>query len=282
MRRALDLFADRPMALQERFSSNISPTIISAKLKLVDACNLRCFMCSYRKRKQKGDLDTQEVKSLLDGLANLSCKKVHFTGGEIFMRKDALEIMQYAHDRGMRVTLTTNGTLLNKEKIKTLMRIPARSTTLSIDGPHSKVHDDIRGQKNAFKKTMKTLDYLARYKRPKNKIRINTVVNKKNYTQLPELAHILKQKDIDSWLLIPMDAWGDKNENMLSLLDIKRFNTIIAPLLQEIIHLPEFQPWIYGMSNGELSASLTQKYARGYYQKKRPGWGEGNYPSHPS
>jgi MoaA/NifB/PqqE/SkfB family radical SAM enzyme len=224
-------------------------------------------MCSYWKKNQKGDLNTKEVQDVLLGLSKLKCQKIHFTGGEIFMRKDALTLMQYAHDLGMRVTLTTNGTLLKKETIKTLLKIPARSITLSLDGPHPKLHDTIRGQKNAFKKTMKTLEYLLRYKKPKNKIRINTVVHQQNYTQLPEMAHLLSAKGINSWLLIPMDAWVEK-ENMPNKDDINRYNTIIAPLLEDIVDIPEFSPWIYGRSKGDLEHSIQQHYARDYYKTK--------------
>lgn len=267
MRRALDLFTGNEEALRTRYKSDVSPTIISAKLKLVDACNLKCFMCRYWTRKQTGDLNTEEVCNVLDGLAELQCKKVHFTGGEIFMRKDALFLMEYAHTLGIRVTLTTNGTLLNKEKIKRLLRIPARSITLSIDGPHPKIHDTIRGQKHAFKKTLNTLTLLSKHKRPKNKIRINTVVNQHNHTHLPELAYLLKQFSIDSWLLIPMDSWEEKNK-LPTLMDIKRYNTIVAPLLEEIVHLENFSPWIYGTTTGDLRSSAQQHYARSYYQKK--------------
>lgn len=266
MRRALDIFTGKESALRARYASDISPTIISAKLKLVDACNLKCFMCRYWTRKQTGDLDTEEVLAVLDGLAELQCKKVHFTGGEIFMRKDALTLMEHAHQLGMRVTLTTNGTLLNKEKIKRLLRIPARSITLSIDGPHPKIHDTIRGQKNAFKRTMNTLTMLSKYKRPKNKIRINTVVHQHNYTHMPELAYMLEQFEIDSWLLIPMDSWEEK-EKLPTLMDIKHYNTIVAPLLAEIVHLENFSPWIYGKTEGDWKNSVEQKYARTYYKK---------------
>lgn len=267
MRRVLDFFGDNPSEVRQRYESNISPSLVSAKLKLVDACNLRCFMCSYWKKTQKGDLDTEEVKKVLLGLSKLSCKKIHFTGGEIFIRKDALELMEYTHKLGMRVTLTTNGTLPSKETLKALLRIPARSITLSIDAPNSKLHDSIRGQKNAFKKTMKTLAYLAEHRKAKNKIRINTVVNQLNYTHLPELAHLLSSFSIDSWLLIPMDAWVDK-DNMMNESDINRYTSIIAPLLEEIVTTPDFSPWIYGQSTHDLQNSVQQHYARGYYKTK--------------
>ena len=48
-----------------------SPWLSSAKLKLVDACNLRCFMCDYWKGQRRDELSTEEVTRVLDGLAEL-------------------------------------------------------------------------------------------------------------------------------------------------------------------------------------------------------------------
>ena len=82
---------------------------------------------------------------MLDDLAALGCRKVHYTGGELFLRKDAVQLVEAAAERGMRTNLTTNGTALDKPRLKALLKVPVRSVTLSLDSPVNHVHDRIRG-----------------------------------------------------------------------------------------------------------------------------------------
>src|SRR5687768_8072987 len=159
MWRAVDRVRRLPLAepLEETMARGDVPFISSAKLKLVDGCNLACFMCDYWKRSREVELQTDEVVRVLDDLRALGCEKVHFTGGELFLRRDALELLAHARDLGLRVNLTTNGTLLDKDRLRALLRVPPRSLTFSVDAPQARLHDALRGQEGAFKRTTKTI-----------------------------------------------------------------------------------------------------------------------------
>lgn len=243
-----------------------SPWLTSAKLKLVDGCNLRCFMCAYWEMRREGELTTAEVFAVLDDLHRLGCQKVHFSGGEIFLRRDAVALFERAAGHGMRVNLTTNGTRLDKDRLKAILKIPVRSITLSVDSPVERLHDALRGRVGAFRRTVRCLDDLLARRGPKTRIRINTVVSPRNLRSLVELPAFLRARPVDGLLLIPVDpktgaepGWDPAR--------LAEYNTRIAPILAREISVPGFDPWVFGQTSAEMAAAARTEYARGYYTR---------------
>lgn len=263
MRRAVEALAttDDLPGLRQRHRAGHSPFLVSAKLKLVDGCNLKCFMCDYWKRKRPDELGTDEVIAILDDLAALGCKKVHYTGGELFMRKDAVQLVEEASARGIRTNLTTNGTALDKKRLKQLLKVPVRSVTLSIDSPVHHVHDRIRGVPGAWKKTVRTLDRLLEKRGRKTRIRINTVVSRRNVRTLVQMVPFLRERPIDGWLLIPVDG-----PEAMTPDEIAFYTGRIAPILAESTGVPDFDPWVYGRTADDHALGAQQLYARGHYR----------------
>ena len=247
-----------------------APWLTSAKLKLVDGCNLRCFMCEYWKGRRQGELDTGEVQKVLDDLRALGCEKVHFTGGELFMRRDLPALFGHATGLGMRVNLTTNGTLVDRDDIKAVLAVPVRSITLSIDSPVARIHDTVRGRKGAHARTTRTIDRLlagrsVRDGKPRTRVRVNTVVSRKSYRSLVEMGAFLRERPVDGWLLIPMDPWN-QNDQAMTADDIRFYNAHVAPVLADTVRVPDFNPWIYGRSDDDVAFGARQAWARGHYQ----------------
>ena len=90
-------------------------------------CNLRCRHCYMESDGQKydGELTTEEAKRFIDGLAEFRVPVLLFSGGEPLIRPDFFELAEYARDKGVRPTLSTNGTLITREvaqRIKDLAR----------------------------------------------------------------------------------------------------------------------------------------------------------------
>lgn len=270
-----------------------STRITSAKLKLVDACNLRCFMCDYWRGRREGELTTPEVLAVLRDLAALGCQKVHFTGGELFLRRDALELLAAAHALGMRVNLTSNGTLLDKDTARALLAIPVRSITLSLDSPIRKLHDEVRGREGAWKRTVKALSFLAEHRGPKTRLSLNTVVSARTYRSLVDLPELIGDKRLDRLLLIPMDQKPATSEegplgagavgaaprlgtkrglprlaptpHAMSRADITRYNEDVAPILERLVRIPGFDAYPFGRSREDVEHAAEGRYARGHY-----------------
>lgn len=267
MRHALERMREQgPRGLREEAHlQGQSPWLASAKLKLVDGCNLRCVTCDYWRRSRRGELTTGEVQQVLTGLQRLRCRKVRFTGGEPLLREDLPRLIRYAADLGLRATLTTNGTLLDRATIKALLKIPLRTITLSIDSPVRSVHDAMRGEPGAFARVTRTLDRILRWRGPKTRVRVNTVLTNRNYMTLLEMPYYLRPRPVDGWRLIPVERWT-KVPLRPDADQIRRYNGQVAPVLAETIQAPGFDPHVFGRGPREWDHAARGEWALGYYE----------------
>ncbi len=182
-----------PILRQAVATTDLSPAITSAKIKLTEGCNLRCVMCNYWRSVPKGELAKDEVLRVIGEMQELGLKKVHFSGGELFLRPDAVEILCATAAHGINVNLTTNGTLLTREMARDLVRGRIHSMSFSLDGPDAKTHDRIRGHRGAFEATLRGIRHVDQERRRQDRriyIRINTVIQKRNYLLHAEMIDL--------------------------------------------------------------------------------------------
>ncbi|MFB6210768.1 MAG: TIGR04347 family pseudo-SAM/SPASM protein [Halobacteriales archaeon] len=114
-------------------------------------CNLYCAHCyaAADTDPAPGELSTAEGKALLDDLASYGVPVVLFSGGEPLVRDDLSELIAYAADRGLRPVLSTNGTLITRERAAELNRAGLQYAGISVDGMPAH-NDSFRGQEGAF------------------------------------------------------------------------------------------------------------------------------------
>ncbi|HET7144408.1 MAG TPA: radical SAM protein, partial [Anaerolineales bacterium] len=128
---------------------------IYVKIKINYGCNLKCEMCKHWRETRETPISMDRFKETISELAELGCKKIHFSGGEPMLRPQLPDLVEHASRLGMRVTLTTNGTLVDKVKAKRLIEAGLRGVNVSIDSPIRKTHEKIRGVEGSFKLTTK-------------------------------------------------------------------------------------------------------------------------------
>lgn len=114
-------------------------------------CNLRCRHCymDADARVRGGELTTAEAKRLIDDLAAFRVPALLFSGGEPLLRADFFELAAYASARGVRPTLSTNGTLITEEAARRIKAAGVAYVGVSLDGPEA-VNDAFRGQAGAY------------------------------------------------------------------------------------------------------------------------------------
>jgi len=119
-------------------------------------CNLHCVHCysDSENREYPGELTTEEGIELLDDLADFGVPVVLFSGGEPLLRPDIFELIEHARSRGLRTTLSTNGTLITPEVAARLKLLGMGYVGISLDGI-GKVNDMFRGHKGAFEKAVR-------------------------------------------------------------------------------------------------------------------------------
>ncbi|UCD13739.1 MAG: radical SAM protein, partial [Thermoplasmatales archaeon] len=119
-------------------------------------CNLKCKHCySDATEEQASDeLLTEEAKRLLDEVANWGIKLLIFDGGEPLCRNDFLDIAKYAAQKGLRVVIGSNGTLIDADAANQLKTSGVMAVQISIDGAEAQTHDLFRGEVGAFDKAL--------------------------------------------------------------------------------------------------------------------------------
>lgn len=123
---------------------------------LTDQCNLRCTHCynaSGPERRTVGELTTAEALGVIDDLSGMGVPLILFTGGEPLMREDIWDLARHARSRGLKMALSTNGTLITPEIARRIRECGIEYAGISLDGARSKTHDRFRNSPGAFAAT---------------------------------------------------------------------------------------------------------------------------------
>ncbi|TRM81369.1 radical SAM protein, partial [Sulfolobus sp. F3] len=116
-------------------------------------CNLKCVHCySNSGLSRFQDLPLSAWLNAVKKAAEMGVKHILLSGGEPLDRRDLSSIAKEAYDYGISVELSTNGTMLTRERVEELKKYVSY-IGVSIDGPEE-VHDKFRGVRGAFKKAM--------------------------------------------------------------------------------------------------------------------------------
>jgi len=115
-----------------------------------NSCSLRCRHCLVDGGSEPvRPLGTREIEKLVDDGLALGAKRIYFTGGEPFLRKDLFSLVKYVTERAQLVVLTS-GVLMSKEIAEGLKAIPGGNLLMqvSLEGPDAETNDSIRGEGN--------------------------------------------------------------------------------------------------------------------------------------
>lgn len=129
-------------------------TLYNCMFELTYRCNERCKHCYCVSDDSEGELSTIEIKSLLDQLKEMNTFEITFTGGDIFVREDAFEIIEYAYSLGFLINIFTNGIALKDEDFLRLRECHLKSISFSIYDAIPEKHDDFTSVKGSFNRTL--------------------------------------------------------------------------------------------------------------------------------
>jgi len=170
-------------------------------------CNLRCEFCYV------GDLLNVEgewrqelsIDALRRAFPERAGLQVSLTGGEVFMRKDILSVMDLFREKGYSCGyLTTNGTIIDEARADALAELALagflKHVSVSIDGP-GELHDVARGVKGTFERTaqgLRRLQAAARRKAAPLRVSINTTVAHESLDALDEMVDVAEELGVDA------------------------------------------------------------------------------------
>jgi radical SAM protein with 4Fe4S-binding SPASM domain len=156
-------YQDWSLSLHERVVAQRVP--ISGSIEVTRRCNLSCVHCYNNlplddQNARRTELTYEQHCRLLDEMAAEGCLWLLYTGGEIFVRKDFLDIYSYAKKAGFLITLFTNATLLTPGIAEYLAVWTPFSLEVSLYGRTAATHDRVTGVAGSFDKTMRGVRFL--------------------------------------------------------------------------------------------------------------------------
>lgn len=135
----------------------------SVNYQLTRYCSFRCSYCPYEAGKSRDrELNTIEVKKLLDSMADMGIFILNIGGGEAIARNDCLDILDYAYKKGICVNFATNLNKINQQTAKSLADKHVRSFRISFVAGTEKSFEQIRGEKN-FRNLVRNIAHLVNY-----------------------------------------------------------------------------------------------------------------------
>jgi Fe-coproporphyrin III synthase len=158
-------------------------------------CNLNCIHCyaSANSHSSPPELSTEAGKKLIGDLADFGVPVLLFSGGEPLMRKDLFELAGLAKERGLRVAISTNGTLVTPEAARKLKEIGFAEVGISLDGIEP-TNDYFRGKEGAFQAALTGIkNSLAQGLR----VSLRLTITRFNYQEIPAILDLVEKEGID-------------------------------------------------------------------------------------
>jgi len=152
-------------------------------------CNLACIHCraSATSGPHSGELDTAEAFRLLDQIAEIGQPIVILTGGEPLLRDDIFDIAAYGTEKGLRMVMAPNGTLITEPVARKLIDSGIKRISISLDGATPQSHDSFRKVEGAFEGAVTAMKIA---KKVGLDFQVNTTITKTNLEQIPQIQQL--------------------------------------------------------------------------------------------
>ena len=149
------------MSLMQEMASRAQSLGIpmSAHLDITYRCNERCVHC-YLDHDDNGEMTTAEIKNLLDQLAEAGVFILTFSGGEVFLRRDFLDLVAYARQLQFNVKIKTNAVMIREAEARRLRELAVDSVQISVYSHRAEVHDAITKLPGSFERTINAIRFL--------------------------------------------------------------------------------------------------------------------------
>jgi len=158
-------------------------------LNVTNDCHLRCVHCCFKSGgRTMGEMSLKQFERLFTDFVALGGTRIDVTGGEPFMRRDILEIIEMAIRFKLRTELVTNSLLLNEGILRRLSTLGLPEMAVSLDGSTAERHAQIRGTNSEDFAKIKL--HLKKAVNLGIKTKVNTVVFSTNLADLPAITEL--------------------------------------------------------------------------------------------
>ena len=203
---------------------------LSVQIDLTNKCNNNCIGCwcnspllgdkEMDSKTKKKELPFELIKKLIDELDEMCVREIYLTGGgEPFMHPKIMEIIGYIKSKGIGCDMSTNFTLINKERAEKLVDLGVDHMNISMwaGTPESYIRTHPTKTDKDFYKMRDMLIYIANLKDKKGKkkplINIYNVISNLNYNEIKEIinfAFLVKADSVDFTMMDPVEGRTEK------------------------------------------------------------------------
>jgi len=166
---------------------------LQVSIEVTRRCPLECLHC-YNNLPM-GDMDAkrreltkEEHFRVLDELVEMGCFWILYTGGEIFARKDFLEIYTYAKQKGFLITLFTNGTIINEHIADYLAEWPPFAIEITLYGRTRETYEALTMIPGSYDRCLQGIKLLKERSLPLKLKTVATSINKHEVTSMRQFA----------------------------------------------------------------------------------------------
>ncbi len=178
------------------------PTIVTSShhLKTIQyelnlQCNLQCSHCYCESSPTAyTGLSTDQVLDIVQSAADAGVIHMYLTGGEPLIRKDIFTILERVHKLNIIPTLFSNSTLINESNVRKLVTFGVQCVNTSLDGDYAELHDEIRGQRGAFRKALRGIELL---KDAGIRVVVNVCLSQQNFHRIRDIVSLLEKLDVE-------------------------------------------------------------------------------------
>jgi len=205
---------------------------LSVQIDLTNQCNNNCIGCwcnspllgdkAMDPETKKKELPFELVKKLIDELDEMCVREIYLTGGgEPFMHPKVMEIIEYIKSKGIGCDMSTNFTLISKERAEKLVDLGVDHMNVSMwaGTPEGYIKTHPNKTDKDFYKMRDTLIYIANLKNKEGKkrpiINIYNVISNLNYDEIKEMINFVFLVKADSVEFTMMDPVEGKTEILL-------------------------------------------------------------------
>jgi len=169
---------------------------VEVSIEVTHRCPLECQHCYNNlpmsdANARKQELSLEEHVRLLDELVELGCLWILYTGGEIFARKDFLDIYTEAKKRGFLITLFTNGTMITPHIADHLVEYRPFNIEITLYGATRETYEALTKIPGSFDRCMKGIRLLLERGLP---LKLKTVPTTINYHEVYEMKRFAEQE----------------------------------------------------------------------------------------
>jgi len=166
---------------------------MQVSIEVTRRCPLECQHCYNNlpmgdQDARSREMTTEEHFKMLDELVEMGCFWLLYTGGEIFARKDFLEIYTYAKKKGFLITLFTNGTLISEKIADYLVEWPPFSIEITLYGRTRETYEALTQIPGSYDRCLRGIKLLRERKLPLKLKTVATSINKHEVIAMRQFA----------------------------------------------------------------------------------------------